>query len=92
VPTTRLGRECAARVDFGFSDRAVGSLNGRALYRSNDSARTRDYRFLGSIGWWDTLPAAGRAGENVLVVAVSESFGGWGVQARFPPADGLRIG
>jgi hypothetical protein len=48
--------------------------------------------YLGSIGWWDTLHLPLAAGENELVVAVSESFGGWGVQARFPPADGLRIG
>ena len=28
-------------------------------------------------------------GENELVVAVSETFGGWGVQARFPSPGGL---
>jgi hypothetical protein len=74
-------------LDLGFSDRAVVYLNGRALYRGDDAYRTRDYRFLGSIGWWDTLFLPLVEGENELVVAVSEDFGGWGVQARLP--DGL---
>ena len=32
-----------------------------------------------------------REGENELVVAVSESFGGWGLQARFPDPEGLAL-
>ena len=30
-------------------------LNGVALYRGDDTYRSRDYRFLGSIGWHDTV-------------------------------------
>ena len=79
-------------MDFGFSDRAVVYLNRRALYRGDDTYRSRDYRFLGSIGWWDTLYLPLVEGDNELVVAVSETFGGWGVQARFPEVDGLSFG
>lgn len=71
------------RLDLGFSDRAIVFLNGRALFRGDDSYRSRDYRFLGSIGYWYTVHLPLEAGDNELVVAVSESFGGWGVQARF---------
>ena len=71
-----------ARLEFGFSDRARVYLNGRALYAGDDGYRTRDYRFLGSIGWWDAVYLPLEAGKNELVVAVSESFGGWGLQAR----------
>ena len=67
---------------FGFSDRAVVYLNGHALYRGDDTYRSRDHRFLGSIGLWDTLYLPLEAGANELVVAVSEDFGGWGVLAR----------
>jgi hypothetical protein len=67
---------------LGFSDRAVVYLNGRALYRGDDTYRSRDYRFLGSIGYWATLFLPLVEGDNNLVVAVSEDFGGWGVQAR----------
>jgi hypothetical protein len=67
---------------LGFSDRAVVYLNGRPLYRGDDTYRSRDYRFLGSIGWYDALYLPLETGENELVVAVSEDLGGWGLQAR----------
>ena len=70
------------RLDFGFSDRALVFLNGRALYRGDDGYRSRDYRFLGSIGYFDAVYLPLEEGDNELVVAVSEDFGGWGVQAR----------
>lgn len=79
-------RSRTARVrslELGFSDRAVVFLNGRAVFRADDAYRTRDYRFLGSIGYWYTLYLPLDAGANELVIAVSEDFGGWGVQARF---------
>ena len=69
-------------AELGFSDRAVVFLNGRRLYRGDDTYRSRDYRFLGSIGYYDTVYLPLERGENDLVIAVSESFGGWGVQAR----------
>ena len=78
-------------LELGFSDRATLFLNGRALFRGDESYRNRDYRFLGSIGWWDTVFLPLEAGSNELVVAVSEDFGGWGVQARFPDAAGLTL-
>ncbi len=70
-------------LEIGFSDRATVFLNGRALFRGDESYRNRDYRFLGSIGWWDTVYLPLERGANELVVAVAEDFGGWGVQARF---------
>ena len=76
-------------LELGFSDRVVVYLNGQALFRGDDTYRSRDYRFLGSIGYWDTLFLPLREGDNELVVAVSESFGGWGIQARFPDPEGV---
>jgi hypothetical protein len=69
-------------LSLGFSDRAVVYLNGRRLFSGNDTYRSRDYRFLGSIGYWYALDLPLDAGDNELVVAVSESFGGWGLMAR----------
>jgi hypothetical protein len=88
----RSERACTTRMDFGFSDRAVVFLNGRPLYGGDDGYRSRDYRFLGSIGWWDSLYLELEPGDNELVIAVSEDFGGWGVQARFPEGSGLAFG
>ena len=75
-------REETRTLGLGFSDRAVVFLNGRAVFRGDDSYRSRDYRFLGSIGYFDTLFLPLEQGMNDLLVAVSEDFGGWAVQAR----------
>jgi hypothetical protein len=85
----RSDRARTLSMPFGFSDRAVVYLNGRALYRGDDSYRSRDYRFLGSIGWYDTVFLPLEAGDNDLAIAVSEDFGGWGVQARFDDLRGI---
>jgi hypothetical protein len=53
--TLDAAREEVRALELGFSDRAVVFLNGRALYRGDDTYRSRDYRFLGSIGYYDTL-------------------------------------
>ena len=79
------------RLEFGFSDRVRVFLNGRLLFSADDSYRSRDYRFLGSIGWWDALQLPLDEGRNELVMEVSEDFGGWGVQARFPDPAGLTL-
>jgi hypothetical protein len=74
-------------LELGFSDRAIVFLNGRAVFRGDDAFQRRDHRFLGSIGYWYTLYLLLETGPNELVVAVSEDFGGWGVQARFTDVD-----
>lgn len=79
------------RLQLGFSDRVVVYLNGRPLFRGDDTYRSRDYRFLGSIGYFDTLYLPLDAGDNELVVAVSETFGGWGLKARLVDAEGVSI-
>jgi hypothetical protein len=76
-------------LQLGFSDRIVVYLNGRPLFAGRDDYRSRDYRFLGSIGWWDTLFVELEAGDNELLAGVSETFGGWGIQARFLDPGGL---
>jgi hypothetical protein len=88
-------RSHAARVvpmHLGFSDRAVVYFNGHALFAGSDGYRSRDYRFLGSIGWYDTVYLPLVAGDTDLAIAVSEDFGGWGIQARFDGLDGITFG
>ena len=87
--TIRSDRAQTKRLDLGFSDRAVVFLNGRPLYRGDARYRSRDYGFLGSIGWFDALYLPLESGDNELVVAVSEDLGGWGVQAKFDDLAGL---
>lgn len=85
----RSDRERIARLDFGFSDRVRVYLNRRLLYRGDDTYLSRDYRFLGSIGYFDALYLPLREGENELLMAVSEEQGGWGIQAKLEKLAGL---
>lgn len=82
--TLRAERAQSVRVRFGFSDRVHVLLNGRTIYRGSALWRSRDYRFLGTIGLHDEVILPLRAGDNELWFAVSESFGGWGVTAQLP--------
>jgi len=83
-------RDGVRRLDFGFSDRVRVFLNRRLLYRGDDAQASRDYRFLGSIGYFDALYLPLVRGENEVILAVSEdNRGGWGVQARFVDPEGI---
>ena len=87
--TVRSRRAQTKELAVGFSDRVLVLLNGRPLYRGDATYRSRDYRFLGSIGYWDALSLPLREGDNELVAVVSEDFGGWGIQARFHDTEGI---
>jgi hypothetical protein len=84
-------REQVKRLDFGFSDRVRVYLNGRLLFHGNDTSRSRDYRFLGSIGYFDALYLPLAQGENELLMAVSEDSGGWGIQAKLEDLAGITL-
>lgn len=76
-------------MEFGYSDRARVYLNGQLLYSGSKVYQSRDYRYLGSIGFFDALYLPLIAGDNELLVLVSENFGGWGLQARFVDPAGI---
>ncbi len=65
-------RDQIKRLDLGFSDMAIVFINGKALYSGDNAYRSRDYRYLGTIGYFDSVYAAFKEGENELVIAVME--------------------
>lgn len=77
--------------EFGYSDRVVVLLNGEPIYKGTNRFRTRDYRYLGTIGLFDAAYLNLKKGKNTLLLAVSEDFGGWLVTGRFANTKGLRI-
>lgn len=84
------------KLKFGFSDRVKVYFNDRLLYGGIDDARSRDYRFLGTIGLFDELYLPLKQGKNELWMAVSEAVdgsenNGWGVMAAFDDLDGISI-
>jgi len=78
-------------IRFGYSDRVKVYLNGTLLYAGDNGYMTRDYRYLGTIGLFDELTLPLREGDNNLVFAVAESFGGWGIMAQMEDREGLTI-
>ena len=76
---------------YGFSDRVTVFLNGKAIAYGDDTYQTRDYRHLGTIGLYDSVFLPLNAGENELIFAVTEGFGGWGIKAAMEPVDGVSI-
>jgi hypothetical protein len=84
-------RDQTARLKIGYSDVVRVYLNGRALYAGDNRYRTRDYRYLGTIGYFDEVFRPLRKGKNPLWLAVAENFGGWGVQATLHDADGVVV-
>ena len=78
-------------IVFGFSDIARVYFNDRLLYVGSDNYRSRDYRFLGTIGLFDELYLPLRKGDNELWIAVTENFGGWGIKAQFDDVKGIKL-
>ena len=78
-------------LSFGFSDQIKVYLNDQALYYGTDKQYSRDYRFLGTIGYFDRLFLHFKKGINELCLVVSEDFGGWGVKAKFENMDNISL-
>ena len=76
---------------FGYSDAASVYLNGTLIYKGNNGYQSRDYRYLGTIGLFDSVVLPLIEGDNEVWIAVSESFGGWGVMAEIPDREGLSM-
>lgn len=75
-------QDIVKKLSFGFSDRIRVYCNGKLLYAGADVFMSRDYRFLGTIGFFDTVFPELKKGQNEIWLAISEDYGGWGVQAR----------
>jgi sugar lactone lactonase YvrE len=76
--TIRSNQDEVKKFLFGYSDWIGIFLNGEILFSANSAYRERDPSFLGIIGLSDAVYLPLRAGENELLFAVAESFGGWG--------------
>jgi hypothetical protein len=84
-------REQVKKIRFGFSDAVKVYFNDRLLYGGSDIYQSRDYRFLGTTGLFDELYLPLKQGDNELLIAVTENFGGWGIRAAFEDMNGISI-
>lgn len=79
------------KIQFGFSDRVKVFVNNIAIFQGEDNFASRDYRFLGTIGYFDAVYLPLKKGRNEIHFAVSENFGGWGIKARIEDLSGVKI-
>jgi len=89
--TVTSDKDQIKKLDFGFSDRVKLFCNGQAIYSGDNSFRTRDYRYLGTIGYFQSIYLPLKKGENTIMLAVSETFGGWAVMAKWENMDGIQV-
>ena len=79
-------------MKFGFSDDVRVYLNGHPLYEGSDRQNSRDYRFLGHAGFWDTVFLPLKAGANEIVLVVTDpTNGGTAAAAIIEPQAGVSI-
>lgn len=84
-------REQVKKLRFGFSDAVKVYFNGGLIYGGSDIYQSRDYRFLGTTGLFDELYLPLKQGDNEVLMAVTENFGGWGIRAAFDDMSGISI-
>lgn len=89
--TLRADKARSTSMRFGFSDKVQIYVNGTLLFTGDDSQRSRDYRFLGTVGFYDALQLPLKRGDNEIVFAVTEGGGGWAANAAFPDMTGLTL-
>ncbi len=88
----RAAKAGLRRLDLGFSDSATVFLNGTPLAFFDDSYSFDSPRRDGVVGYDQGtvfLPLV--AGDNELVVVVSDVFGGWALMGRFADDSGLTV-
>ena len=77
---------------FGFSDAVRIYVNGVPMYEGADLQFSRDYRFLGHVGFWDLLFLPLKAGLNdVAFVVTDDTNGGTAAAARLAPDPAIRL-
>ncbi|KYG82794.1 hypothetical protein AWN68_13475 [Roseivirga echinicomitans] len=89
--TIESDKDQIKKLSYGFSDRVRVYLNDQLLVGGHDEFTSRDYRFLGTMGYYDDVYLRLKKGDNELWMAVSENFGGWGIMGRFDNIDGIKI-
>jgi len=76
---------------FGYSDRVRLFVNGNLTYSGVAGFRSRDHRFYGTVGPFDTVVIDLKEGNNEIIAAVSENIGGWAFMGAIADQSGLAI-
>jgi hypothetical protein len=86
--TLDADRDEVRKLTLGYSDEVVVYLNGVPLYSGNNTLSFRQPEFLGLLdASSDAVYLPLKKGENELLLAVTEYFGGWGFLCRMDPGN-----
>jgi hypothetical protein len=82
----RASAEGLQRMDLGYSDYVTVFVNGRPLFAGDAHYSFDEPRQEGVIGLFQSMVwlPLGR-GDNEILLAVADGFGGWGLTARLAP-------
>jgi hypothetical protein len=72
-------------LKIGYSDDIVVYLNGKQVFSGKNALSFRSDDSLGAFGLDDQAPAHLNAGDNELLVAVTEYNGGWAFECKLEP-------
>src|SRR6185295_2731806 len=90
--TISSDRAQTVRLSVGYSDEASIFLNGQPLFTGKSAWRFRDQDFNGIMDVeHDAVYLPLKKGNNELMLAVKEYFGGWGFICRLQSTAGLTI-
>jgi hypothetical protein len=77
------------RLELGYSDYVTVFVNGVPIFAGDAHYSYNQPRQDGLIGrWQSTIWLPLRNGENEVLLAVVDGFGGWALTGRLDPADG----
>ncbi|MGH1365797.1 MAG: hypothetical protein ACRBF0_19715 [Calditrichia bacterium] len=89
--TIESAGEQLKKLRFGYSDRVRVYINDALVYSGNNAYRSRDFRYLGTIGLFDAIYLPLQKGKNEVLFAVSETFGGWGILSQLEEVKGIQV-
>lgn len=78
-------------LQFGYSDRVRIFLNGKRVFAGMAGWRVRNPGFMGLVSFHDSVGLDLRQGENELLIAVSETFGGWAWAAAMADQENVQL-
>ncbi len=88
----RSPRTQRVRLTFGYSDDVSVFVNGRLLFTGEAGYLSRDSAYLGTLTLGrDAVYLDLQAGANELMLAIAETFGGWGFAARIEPPSAVVV-
>ncbi|MGC2111990.1 MAG: hypothetical protein WA655_20900 [Candidatus Korobacteraceae bacterium] len=81
--TIHADRDELRKMNLGYSDQVVVYLNSKPIYSGNNAYHSREPDYLGLLNAdSDVVYLPLKKGDNELVLAVTEFFGGWGYMCR----------